>query len=110
MYAIRSYYAEGPLPQTRFVLEKAMQRDLKIAVVINKVDRPDRRIEEVKSEIEDLFIDLATLLHKDDFDLDIPILYASAKNGWALENLESPEQTGTDFRPILDFFARNNFV
>ncbi len=101
--------SEGPLPQTRFVLEKAMQRDLKIAVVINKVDRPDRRIEEVKSEIEDLFIDLATLLHKDDFDLDIPILYASAKNGWALENLESPEQTGTDFRPILDFFASDFF-
>lgn len=97
--------SEGPLPQTRFVLQKAMERDLKIAVIINKVDRPDQRVEEVKSEIEDLFLDLATMLEIENFDLDIPILYASAKDGWALSELESPEQVGENLVPIFDFLA-----
>lgn len=75
--------AEGPLPQTRFVLTKAMQKGIKIAVIINKVDRPDERIDEVKSEIEDLFLELADILELPDFDIDIPFFYASGKNGWA---------------------------
>ena len=75
--------AEGPLPQTRFVLTKAMQKGIKIAVVINKVDRPDERIDEVKNEIEDLFLELADILELPDFDIDIPFFYASGKNGWA---------------------------
>ncbi|MEC7183608.1 MAG: GTP-binding protein, partial [Bdellovibrionota bacterium] len=67
--------SEGPLPQTRFVLGKAMEQNLKIAVVINKIDRPDERIEEVIGEVEDLFLELATLLGKEDYDLDIPFYY-----------------------------------
>ncbi|PIP90451.1 MAG: translational GTPase TypA [Bdellovibrionales bacterium CG12_big_fil_rev_8_21_14_0_65_38_15] len=75
--------AEGPLPQTRFVLTKAMQKGIKIAVVINKVDRQDERIDEVKNEIEDLFLELADILELPDFDIDIPFFYASGRNGWA---------------------------
>lgn len=75
--------AEGPLPQTRFVLTKAMQKGIKIAVVINKVDRPDERIDEVKTEIEDLFLELADILEIPDFDIDIPFFYASGRDGWA---------------------------
>lgn len=75
--------AEGPLPQTRFVLTKAMQKGIKIAVIINKVDRPDERIDEVKTEIEDLFLELADILEIPDFDIDIPFFYASGRDGWA---------------------------
>ncbi len=66
--------SEGCLPQTRFVLSKALERKIKVGVVINKIDRPDERIEEVKSEIEDLFLELATTLDVADFDLDIPFI------------------------------------
>ncbi len=75
--------AEGPLPQTRFVLQKAMEKKIKISVVINKVDRPDERIDEVMQEIEDLLLELATLTDNEDFDLNFPVVYASAKQGWA---------------------------
>ncbi len=101
--------SEGPLPQTRFVLQKAMERNLKIAVVINKVDRPDQRVSEVEGEIEDLFLELASILGKEDFDLDIPILYASAKEGWALEKLNDPSERGENFAPLLNFFASSFF-
>ncbi len=94
--------SEGPLPQTRFVLQKAMEQNLKIAVLINKVDRPDHRLGEVETEIEDLFIEIASQLEQDDFDLDIPILYASAKEGWATTDLDKKND---DLNPILDFFA-----
>jgi GTP-binding protein len=98
--------AEGCLPQTRFVLSKAMQRGIKIGVIINKIDRPDERIEEVKGEIEDLFLELATFLEIGDFDLDIPFLYASAKNGWATED---PTDTTDNMKVILDFMASPYF-
>ena len=79
--------SEGPLPQTRFVLSKAFERGLKIAVVINKIDRPDQRIDEVKSEIEDLFLELVSVLNIEDFDFNIPIIYSSAKEGWATDDI-----------------------
>jgi len=101
--------SEGPLPQTRFVLSKAMEKRLRIAVVINKVDRPDQRIEEVKVEIENLFLDLVSILHVDDYDFDFPIIYASAKEKWALNELPDPRQKGENLLPILDFFVTEFF-
>ena len=98
--------SEGPLPQTRFVLTKAMEQDLKVAVVINKIDRPDERIVEVRSEIEDLFLELADLLNKEDFDLDIPFFYASGKEGYAKRNMEDESK---DLHPLLDFMAGDFF-
>ncbi|MEA9355265.1 translational GTPase TypA [Bacteriovorax sp. PP10] len=98
--------SEGPLPQTRFVLTKAMEQRLKIAVVINKIDRPDERIEEVKHEIEELFLELASMLNIEDFDLDIPILYSSARAGWATHD---PKVVRTDINPILDLMVSDFF-
>src|ERR671927_1546754 len=71
--------SEGPLPQTRFVLRKALERRLPPIVVINKIDRPDARVQEVLNEIYDLFIDLDATEEQ----LDFPILYTSAKAGTA---------------------------
>lgn len=71
--------AEGPLPQTRFVLQKALQRNLRMILVINKVDRPDARIDEVSEMVQDLFLELSS----EDHHLDFPILFASGRNGWA---------------------------
>src|SRR5450631_1402810 len=76
--------AEGPLPQTRYVLSKALEAGLKPMVVINKIDRPDARVQEVLNEIYDLFIDLDA--HED--QLDFPVLYAIAKNGIAKVKME----------------------
>jgi GTP-binding protein len=98
--------AEGCLPQTRFVLSKAMQRGIKIGVVVNKVDRPDARIDEVKGEIEDLLLELASFLDIGDFDLDIPFLYASGKDGWASLNQEEPTK---DLKVLLDFMASDYY-
>lgn len=94
--------SEGPLPQTRFVLQKAMERHIKIGVVINKIDRPDQRIEEVKHDIESLFLEMADQLGITDFDLDIPIIYASARAGLATHDYKIP---GTNIHPILDFMV-----
>ncbi|HXW53113.1 MAG TPA: translational GTPase TypA [Myxococcota bacterium] len=71
--------AEGPLPQTRFVLRKAFEQGLHVAVVINKVDRPDARIDEVEEQIMELFFDLAV----DEKQTQYTTIYASAKEGWA---------------------------
>lgn len=71
--------AEGPLPQTRFVLRKALEKGLHVAVVINKVDRPDARIEEVEEQVMELFYDLAV----DEKQTQYTTIYASAKQGWA---------------------------
>lgn len=71
--------SEGPMAQTKFVLKKALQNDLKTIVVINKVDRPTARVEEVENEIFDLFC----ALDATDDQLEYPVIYASAKNGWA---------------------------
>lgn len=98
--------AEGPLPQTRFVLSKSLERGLPILVVINKIDRPDRRIREVENEIIDLFIDLDAEEHQ----LDFPLLYTQARAGVALTErppdakaaeLSAVEVTGT-LRPLFD--------
>ena len=87
--------SEGPLPQTRFVLRKAFERRLPPLVVINKIDRPDARVQEVLNEIYDLFIDLDAT----DDQLDFPVIYASAKNGTASLSMETP---GEDFRPLFE--------
>ncbi len=81
--------SEGPLPQTRYVLMKALEANLKPIVVINKIDRPDARPQEVLNEIYDLFIDLDA--HED--QLGFPVLYAIAKNGIAKASLEDPSET-----------------
>jgi GTP-binding protein len=86
--------SEGPLPQTRFVLRKALERRLPPLVVINKIDRPDARVQEVLNEIYDLFIDLDAT----EDQLDFPVIYASAKNGTASMSMEQP---GEDFRPLF---------
>ncbi len=86
---------EGPMPQTRFVLRKALEAGLKPLVVINKIDRPDARPHEVLDEILDLFIDLGA--HED--QLDFPVMYTSAKIGFANIDLEG---TCTDMKPLLD--------
>ncbi len=87
--------SEGPLPQTRFVLGKALELRLPVIVVINKIDRPDARPGEVLSEIYDLFIDLGA----DDRQLEFPLLYAIGKAGVAKESLEGE---GGDLQPLFD--------
>ena len=86
---------EGPMPQTRFVLKKALELGLKVLIVINKIDRPDQRCEEVTGEILDLLIDLDA----DESTLDNPILYVSARKGTATLDLETP---GTDLKPLFE--------
>lgn len=92
--------AEGPMPQTRFVLKKALGLKLKPIVVINKIDRTDSRIEEVIDEVIDLFIDLGA----DDEQLDFPIIYASAKAGYALYNLNDEAK---DLTPLFETIINN---
>jgi GTP-binding protein len=82
--------AEGPLPQTKFVVSKALKRGLKPIVVINKVDRPDARPQEVVNEVFDLF----AALDATDEQLDFPILYGSAKEGWMAASPEGPKHLG----------------
>lgn len=86
---------EGPMPQTRFVLEKALSLHLRPIVVINKIDRPDNRPLEVLDEIYDLFIELGA----DENQLDFPYVYASGRDGWAIKNLEDPRE---DLIPLLE--------
>jgi GTP-binding protein len=87
--------SEGPLPQTRYVLSKALEAKLPPIVVINKIDRPDARPQEVLNEIYDLFIDLDA---KED-QLDFPILYTNAKQGTASTDVKI---AGEDLRPLFD--------
>ncbi len=87
--------SEGPLPQTRFVLRKALEAKLPVILVVNKVDRPDARIAEVVEEVYELFIDLDA----DSDQIDFPIVYTNAKAGWA--SLEEGVE-GTDLSPLLD--------
>ncbi len=98
--------SEGPLPQTRFVLGKALERKLRIGVVVNKIDRPDERIDEVIEEIETLFLDLATFLGLEDYDLDIPFYYASGKDGYAKAKRDEPSE---NLFPLLDFMVSDFF-
>lgn len=103
--------AEGPLPQTRFVLQKSLQQNHKIILVVNKVDRPEceggHRIKEVVNSTFDLFIDLGASEEQADF----PILYACARQGWCTENFEdipsliSGEKKGS-LKPLFDAILR----
>jgi GTP-binding protein len=86
--------AEGPMPQTKFVTAKALKLGLNPIVVINKVDRPDSRTEQVHEEVFDLFV----ALEAKDKQLDFPVIYASAKEGWASLTLG---EKGADLTPLL---------
>ncbi len=87
--------SEGPLPQTRFVLRKALEARLPVILVVNKVDRPDARIDEVVHEVEDLFLDLDA----DEHQIAFPILYANARAGWASTDPQTP---GIDLKPLFE--------
>ncbi|MGK2921577.1 MAG: translational GTPase TypA [Methyloceanibacter sp.] len=93
--------AEGPLPQTKFVVSKALKMGLKPIVVINKVDRPDARPDEVLNEVFDLF----AALDASEEQLDFPILYGSAKEGWMAEGPEGPKDQG--MLPLFDLVLRH---
>ena len=87
--------AEGPMPQTRFVLEKALAQDLTVIIVINKVDRPDARLDEVVDEVLELMLDLGA----SDEQLDAPVVFCSARQGAASF---TPHQFGSDLKPLFD--------
>jgi GTP-binding protein len=87
--------SEGPLPQTRFVLRKALEARLPVILVVNKVDRPDARIGEVVDEVYELFLDLDA----DEDQIEFPIAYTNAKAGWAAL---AEGVTGSDLRPLMD--------
>ncbi len=91
--------SEGPLPQTRFVLQKALELNLPPILVINKIDRPDARIQEVLNEVYDLFIDLGATEEQ----IDFPVAYANAKLGTAQLSME---EEGTDLRPLFDLIIK----
>ena len=88
--------AEGPLPQTKFVLGKALAQGLRPLVVINKVDRPDGRPDEVLDEVFDLFV----ALEADDNQLDFPVLYASGRDGWAVEDIDN--ESRDNLHPLMN--------
>ena len=90
--------SEGPLPQTRFVLRKALEARLPVVLCVNKVDRPDARIKDVLDEIYELFLDLDA----DESQIEFPIAYTNARAGWAATE-EGVE--GTDLRPLLDMLV-----
>jgi len=90
--------SEGPLPQTRFVLRKALDARLPVILVVNKVDRPDARIDEVVDEVYELFLDLDA----DESQIDFPIVYCDAKAGQA--SLE-PGAAGRDLEPLLELLV-----
>jgi GTP-binding protein len=92
--------SEGPLPQTRYVLSKALEAGLPPVVVVNKIDRPDARAQEVLNELYDLFIDLDA---RED-QLDFPVLYTNAKAGTASTSIEVP---GENLRPLFDAILAN---
>jgi GTP-binding protein len=92
--------SEGPLPQTRFVLRKALERRLPVILVVNKVDRPDARVSEVVDEVYDLFLDLDA----DEEQIEFPIVYTNAKAGWASTE---PGAEGTDLKPLFDLLVEH---
>ena len=87
--------AEGPMPQTKFVLGKALSKGLMPIVVVNKIDRADSRNEEVVNEVFDLFVDLDA----NEKQLDFPVLYSSGRDGWCVDDLKKPRK---DLSPLLD--------
>lgn len=86
---------EGPMPQTKFVLRKALEHKLKPIVVINKIDRPDARIDEVQDEVLELFMELDA----DDEQLDFPVIYTAAKAGIAKKSMDDESK---DLKPLMD--------
>src|SRR5918995_5867786 len=92
--------SEGPLPQTRFVLRKALENRLPVILVVNKVDRPDARIKEVVDEVYELFIDLDA---RED-QIEFPIVYTNARAGWA--SMTEGEE-GTDLTPLMDLLVEH---
>jgi GTP-binding protein len=90
--------SEGPLPQTRFVLRKALEARLPLILVVNKIDRPDARIREVIDEVYELFLDLDA----DESQIDFPIVFCNARAGTATLDLEVP---GTDLKPLFDLLV-----
>src|SRR5471032_282506 len=93
--------AEGPLPQTKFVVGKALKIGLRPIVAINKVDRPDARITEVVNEVFDLF----AALDATDDQLDFPILYGSGKNGWMGTTPDASHEDG--MKPLFDLVIKH---
>jgi GTP-binding protein len=91
--------AEGPLPQTRYVLQKAMARRLPVVVALNKIDRSDARPADVLDDVYELFMDLGA----DEHQIEFPVVYTNAKAGTATLDLAQP---GTDLRPLLDLLVR----
>jgi GTP-binding protein len=87
--------SEGPLPQTRFVLRKALEARLPVILVVNKVDRPDARIQEVVDEVYELFLDLDA----DEHQIEFPIIYANARAGWASTDAGTE---GSDLKPLFE--------
>ncbi len=92
--------AEGPMPQTKFVVGKALQAGLRPIVIVNKVDRPDARSHQVHDEVFDLF----AALDATDAQLDFPTLFASSRQGWAADKPEGPK---TDLTPLFDLIVRH---
>ncbi|MCF0262273.1 MAG: GTP-binding protein, partial [Sphaerochaetaceae bacterium] len=88
--------AEGPLPQTRFVLQKALEKKLSVMVVINKIDRQDARPEEVLNEVYDLLLELS----EDESMLEVPVFYANGRAGICSTKLNDPE--ASNIYPLLD--------
>ena len=92
--------AEGPMPQTKFVTQKALRLGLRPIVVLNKVDKPDAEPDRALNEVFDMFVGLDA----SDAQLDFPALYASGRSGWAAETLEAPRET---LAPLFDLIVRH---
>ncbi|WP_295789834.1 translational GTPase TypA [uncultured Veillonella sp.] len=90
---------EGPMPQTKYVLRKALEQKLKPIVVINKIDRPDQRVHEVEDEVLELFMELEA----DDDQLDFPVVYASARDGIAKASMDDE---GKDMQPLFEVLIK----
>ena len=86
---------DGPMPQTTYVLRQALRQSVNPLVVINKIDRPEARVDEVVDMVQDLFLEVATTAEQ----LDYPVLYASARQGYATTSLDTP---GTDMQPLFE--------
>ncbi len=92
--------AEGPLPQTKFVLTKALKKGIRPIIIVNKIDRPDARPDDVLNEVFDLFV----ALEANDEQLDFPVIYASGRDGWAAESLEAPRE---NLNPLMDLILKH---
>lgn len=91
--------SEGPMPQTKYVLRKALEQGLKPIVVINKIDRPDQRIDDVYDEVLELFMELGA----DDDQLDFPVVYAIARDGIAKLDLDDESDS---LEPLMDLLIK----